>query len=283
VSLVVERRQILVGGRLLSCLATGEPGAGQVIVFLHAFPLNAAMWHAQLAALPPGWTGLAMDFRGFGRSEADEVSSEAPGAMRMDDYASDVAGVLDALGAPRAAVCGCSMGGYAALAVLRQYPQRVTGLLLADTRATADGEAARAGREAMLEALDRGGPAAVAANMRPKLAGATTHAARPAVVAAIDGMMLDATDAGIRAAVLRMMGRPDATSDLAGFPGPVAVVVGEEDALTPLAEAESLAAVASDAAFVTIPAAGHLPNLEAPGAFDGALLGLLARIGSVAR
>ena len=277
-SLVVERRQILAGGRLLSYLASGEPGAGQVVVFLHAFPLNAAMWHAQLAALPPGWIGLAMDFRGFGRSEADEIRSEETGALSMDDYASDVAGVLDALGAPGAAVCGCSMGGYAALAVLRGYPQRVTGLLLADTRATADSEAARAGREAMLEALDRGGPAAVAANMRPKLAGATTHDARPGVVAAIDGMMLDATGAGIRSAVLRMMGRPDATSDLAGFPGPVAVVVGEEDVLTPLAEAESLAEVASGTAFVTIPAAGHLPNLEAPEAFNLALRDLLARV-----
>ena len=65
--------------------------------------------------------------------------------------------------------------------------------------------------------------------MRPKLVGPTSKRNRPAVLAAIDGLMGRATARGIGHAVSRMLNRPDATADLAAFRGPVSVVVGEED------------------------------------------------------
>ena len=179
--------------------------------------------------------------------------------------------LLDALGAGRAAVCGCSMGGYAAFALLRRLPGRVSGLLLADTRTAADSDTARASRAAMLGLLDRDGPAAVAAEMGPKLVGPTSRGERPGVVAAIDGLMGNATARGIGFAVTRMLNRPDAAADLAAFRGPVSVVVGEEDTLTPPAEAEAMAAVAAGAALVRIAGAGHISNLEAPDAFNAAM------------
>ena len=157
------------------------------------------------------------------------------------------------------------MGGYAAFAVLRRVPGRVAGLLLADTRAAADTDAASASRAAMLELLDRDGPAAVAAEMRPKLVGPATRQTRPDVLAAVDSLMDRATARGIGFAVARMRNRPDATSDLAAFRGPVSVVVGEEDTLTPPVEAVAMAAAVPGAACVTIPRAGHLANLESPG------------------
>ncbi len=267
---VVERRQFALGSRILSYLATGAAPGRRLAVFLHAFPLGAEMWRPQLEALPAGWSAVAPDFRGFGASTPDSPGAARAGAS-LDEYAGDVVALLDALGAARAAVCGCSMGGYAALAILRRIPGRLDGLLLADTRVTGDSEAARAARGAMLDLLDRQGSGAVAADMRAKLVGPTTHATRPAVVSAVDAMMRDATPAGIGFAVARITNRPDSSTDLSAFRGPVSVVVGEEDLLTPPAEAAAMAALAPGAALATIPGAGHLSNLEAPGPFNAAM------------
>jgi len=277
---VVERRHLAIGPCTISYLAANQAPGRRLAVFLHAFPLGAEMWRPQLQALPPDWWAVAPDFRGFGGSTPDppEASREA---ATLDDYAGDVVALLDALGAARAAVCGCSMGGYAAFALLRRIPGRLDGLLLADTRAAADSEIARASRAGMLELLDRQGSGAVAADMRAKLVGPTTHATRPAVVGAIDAMMRHATPEGIGFALARIMSRPDSSTDLSAFRGPVSVVVGEEDLLTPPAEAAAMAALVPGAALATIPGAGHLSNLESPAAFNAALLDWLSAVACV--
>ena len=280
VNLSVERQRIAIGPRTLSYLATGVIPGARLAVFLHAFPLNAEMWMPQLRALPGGWAGVAPDFRGFGASDPDEASLDRADAC-LEDYAEDVGALIHAVGVPRAALCGCSMGGYAAFAVLRRLPGRVSGLLLADTRATADSEAARASRAAMLTLLDRAGPAAVAAEMRPKLVGPTSLNGRPGVIAAIDRLMDQATARGIGYAVSRMRNRPDATTDLDAFRGPVSVVVGEEDSLTPPPEAASMAAAVPGAAFEPIAGAGHISNLEAPETFNAAMHSWLDAIARV--
>jgi pimeloyl-ACP methyl ester carboxylesterase len=79
-----------------------------------------------------------------------------------------------------------------------------------------------------------------------------------------------------------MLNRPDATAALAAFPGPVSIVVGEEDTLTPPAEAASMAAAAPGAALTKIPGAGHISNLEAPDAFNAAMQEWLRSVARVA-
>jgi pimeloyl-ACP methyl ester carboxylesterase len=281
VNLSVERRHLTIGSRTLSYLACGSSANDRLVVFLHAFPLNAEMWVPQLRAMPEGWAAVAPDFRGFGESDADEHGLDLADA-RLEGYADDVAALLDAMGVGRAALCGCSMGGYAAFAVLRRLAGRVSGLLLAATRATADSEATSASRAAMLALLDRDGPAAVAAEMRPKLVGPTTRQERPDVLAAVDSLMDRATARGIGFALGRMRSRPDATPDLAAFRGPVSVVVGEEDTLTPPVEAGAMAAAVPGAACVAIPRAGHLANLESPDAFNEAMRGWLDAVARAA-
>jgi pimeloyl-ACP methyl ester carboxylesterase len=239
------------------------------------------MWASQLRALPDGWTALAPDFRGFGASTPDDEDAARADA-RIEDYADDVVAMLNEVGVSSAALCGCSMGGYVAFALLRRAPARVAGLLLADTRAAADTDAASASRAAMLDTLDRDGPAAIAAEMRPKLVGPTTRSRRPDVLAAVDTLMDRATARGVGFAVARMRNRPDATADLAAYRGPVSIVVGDEDTLTPQTEAAAMAALVPAAALVAIPGAGHLSNLESPEAFNAALHDWLRAIDGVA-
>ncbi len=275
---LIARREVRLGSRTVSYLAAGPPEPTNLIVFLHAFPLSAEMWRPQLMALPAGWSAVAPDFRGFGESTPDEPAAPRREDAGLEDYAADVAGLLDMIGVSRGVFCGCSMGGYTLLSFLRRCPQRVAGMVLADTRATADTDSGRAGRFAMLELLDREGPPAIASQMRSKLVGTTSRASRPSVVAAIDSLMRTATPSGVGHAVVRMLNRPGFTADLAAFRGPVLVVVGEEDELTPPAESELMAGAVPGASFVRIPEAGHLSNLEAPDTFNAVLHELLAAV-----
>ena len=93
----------------------------------------------------------------------------------MADYADDVVDLLQELGVKRAVIGGCSMGGYAALALYQTAPQLFEGLVLANTRAGADSPESRANRRNMLALVDREGPSGVARDMMPKLLGKTTH------------------------------------------------------------------------------------------------------------
>jgi len=266
------RQAVRVGPRHLAYLESGS-GHGRTLVLLHAFPLNAAMWQPQLAAAPAGWRLVAPDLAGLGSSDDHDRT-----AVHLDDYAADVIATLDRLGITRAVVAGVSLGGYVALALARIAPQRLAGLVLADTKAPADTPEARAGRERMLDVLSDRGTAGVADEMIPKLLGETSRRERPGLADQIRAMTLTNDPEGVRRAILRLRDRPDATPVLATVTVPALVVVGEEDVVTPIAEAERLAEGIPGAALERIASAGHLSSLEQPAAFSRVLGDFLARL-----
>src|SRR5262250_697256 len=135
------------------------------LVLLHAFPLNARMWEPQLALAGRGWHVLAPHVRGI---DLMEGASEEPAVNSIDDYAADLIDFLDALHIEDAVFCGLSMGGYLAFALLRHAPHYVRGLVLADTRATADTPEGLEVRHRMLKLVEDKGVDAVADEMIPK-------------------------------------------------------------------------------------------------------------------
>jgi pimeloyl-ACP methyl ester carboxylesterase len=157
----------------------------------------------------------------------------------MERIADDAA-VLDRLGLPSAAVCGLPMGGYAAFALVRRHPERVRSLVLADTRAGADSASARATRAAQAEKVRREGAGAIADAVLPKLLGATTHAQRPELVARVRRFIEANPPRGISDALAGLAARADSTPTLREIRVPTLVLVGDEDAITPPAEAEAL-------------------------------------------
>lgn len=250
-------------------MRTLEAGAGEPLVLLHPFPLDAGYWAPQLAAPPDGWHLLAPDFRGFGRDAAADAA-----VASLDDYARDTLDLLDARGIVRAVIAGVSMGGYVAFAVLRLAPERVRGLVLANTRMDADPPDGLAKRRAMLELIAREGSAGVARDM-PPLLGARTMRERPEMVERVRAMVAAAPAEGMAAAVQAMMARPDSTDTLAAFSGPTLIVSGTDDLLTPPGLQEAMARVRPRALHETIEQAGHLASLEQPEAFNAALLRFL--------
>ncbi len=244
-----------------------EAGQGRPLVLLHAFPLSAEQWLPQMAQVPPGWRFIAPDLRGFGGADPGPVP-----AITMESYAADVLELMSHLEVPSAVVAGLSMGGYVALAVARRAPQRLAGLVLADTRATADSVEGRAARDRMLAILERDGPDGVAREMLPKLTGVTSQRNQPDLHDAIRQIILGNTPAGIAAAIRAMKERPDSTALLPSLACPTTIICGDEDVITAPAESEAMHRAIPGARLALLPGAGHLANLENPEAFTAALV-----------
>jgi 3-oxoadipate enol-lactonase len=263
--------EITAGGRTIRWRETDPAAAADAtrpLVLFHAFPLSAAMWEPQLDAFD-GWRVIAPDVRGFRGPDGPAV--ERPGEPTMDELAMEIEHVLDALGVSTAVVGGLSMGGYLAFALLRRAPARFRGLVLADTRATADSEEAKTGRRKMQHLVDERGATAVADDMLPRLLGATTRRERPEVVTRVRALIEANRPEAIKGAIGAMMERQDATPLLSTIACPTLILVGEEDELTPVAASEALHRGIRGSRLVTIPGAGHLSNLEQPEAFNAAL------------
>jgi pimeloyl-ACP methyl ester carboxylesterase len=247
-------------------------GRGDAVLFLHAFPLGMAMWDAQAEALAARFQVVRFDARGFGASPPGD------GPLTMERIADDAVLLLDHLGLSRAAVCGLSMGGYAALALVRRHADRLRALVLCDTRQGPDSEDARRGRAELAEKVLRQGSGAAAEATVPKLLGKTTHQARPGVVARVRAIIEGNPPRGIANALYGLAARGDGSATLREVRVPALIVCGEEDALTPPPEAEALRAGIAGSRLALIPRAGHLSNLEDAEAFNAALLGFLTAL-----
>src|SRR3990172_7110710 len=186
-----------------------EAGHGQATIFVHGYPLDHTMWKPQLQGLRVHVRCIAPDLRGFGESEGTGESSS------MDDFASDLVALMDYLQIERAVVCGLSMGGYVALAFAEHWPDRLAGLILANTRSGADSEAGRAGRMAAVKVAEEQGAGAIAESLLPKLLGEKTRNENPELVERVRAMMTRQPVEGITAALRGMAARPDRTPLLA--------------------------------------------------------------------
>ena len=144
-------------------------------------------------------------------------------------------------------------------------------LAVLDTRSLADTEEARAGRLKMAENVAEWGSGRVAEMMGPKLSAPSTFKTKPAIIAALRHVVERTSPAGIAAAQRGLAARPDMTSFLPHISVPTLVMVGDEDAISPPAEMQAIAAAIPNAEFVVIPNSGHMTTMENPEAVNQAL------------
>jgi 3-oxoadipate enol-lactonase len=254
-------------------LAVMERGCGTPLLLVHGFPLTHEMWHEQIAALSRQYRVIAPDLRGFGRSGV------TPGVVTMEQFADDLAALLDAMDAGQPVVyCGLSMGGYIAWQFWRKYFSRLRAMVLCDTRAAADSPEAAANRVTTANRVLGEGPQVVVESMTPKLLATSTRARRPDVVLALQRMMMANDRQGIAAASRGMGQRPDMTPCLGEIRCPVLVLAGQWDAVSPPAEMRGIAEAIPGARFVEIPGAGHMSPMEQPVEVNAAMFEFLAEI-----
>jgi pimeloyl-ACP methyl ester carboxylesterase len=232
------------------------PAGAPVALFFHPFPMHADVWSEMLAACAAsGLCAAALDAPGFGGTPP------LGGPMTMDRLATLGACAIDTLGARKASIVGCSMGGYAAMAFARLFPERISALAMIATKASPDSEEAKKNRERQALLALQNGPDPVLAEFVPKLLSPDPPAG---VRARIDELSRRATGQGIADALRGMAARPSSLTDLAGYRWPSLVIAGEQDQLMPRAELEALAGGIPGAKLHVVAGAGHLPFLERP-------------------
>ncbi|NVJ17193.1 alpha/beta fold hydrolase [Myxococcus sp. AM010] len=246
-----------------------DEGKGLPVLLLHAFPLNGSAFDKQVKALSGRYRFIVPDIRGFGESALGD------GPTEMSRIARDVLALLDALNLDTVVVGGVSMGGYAAMALLREDAGRVSGLVLMDTQATADDAEGKARRETSAKQALESGVEPIIQAMLPKLVASGPDSPVAQEVAAL---MRAASPAGVAAAQRGMALRPDSKDMLARYAGPALVVVGEHDTLTPPAKAKEIAGLIAGAKLEVIPEAGHLANQEQPDRVNAVLEAFLTSL-----
>lgn len=251
-------------------IAYRDAGLGLPVVLVHAFASDQALWNPQFAALADDFRLVAPDLRGFGESSRTDG-----GAVSMDDYGDDVVALLDHRGIERAVVGGISLGGYVALSIAIRHPARVAGLVLANTRATADNPEWASFREALVADILARGAVAVVESYGDKPFG--PHCP-PEVKQRMREMFLRQPREGLASGTRGMAQRPDRMASLSSIAAPTLVIGGTHDQYIPSAEGMAMHRAIAGSRFIDIPGAGHLSNVDSPGAFNGALREFLTSI-----
>lgn len=252
-------------------IAYDDVGSGPPIVFIHGFPHDRTLWTPQVGALVDHARCIVPDLRGFG-----ETAPAPP--YSMDQYADDLEALLAHLRIDRVVLAGLSMGGYIAFAFWRRHRARVRGLILADTKASADTAEAKTKRQELMAVVRERGGDAVAEAMLPGMIGKTTREKNPLAAEIVREMLRRAPVDGVVGALQALMERPDSTPTLATIDVPTLIVVGEEDALTPPKESRLMHDGIAGSRLEILAGAGHVSNIERASAFNHVVGEFLASV-----
>ncbi|MHB8778831.1 MAG: alpha/beta fold hydrolase [Anaerolineales bacterium] len=231
-------------------LAYTRHGQGAPLLLIHGFPLDHASWNQVASFLGNDFDMILPDLRGFGES----TMSNNP--YRISAMADDLAGLLDHLGIKKTAMAGHSMGGYVSLAFAKKYPQRVSGLALVSSQATADAPERRDGRYKTAQDVAEKGVSVVVEAMTPKL---SAHAN---VQASVREMMKRQKPSAMIGALKAMAERENLLPLLSSFDFPLLLIHGDQDELIPLARSQEMKAALPASQIVVLQGAGHMPMME---------------------
>jgi pimeloyl-ACP methyl ester carboxylesterase len=230
--------------------------AKQHLVLVPGLLCSRGLWAAQLGELADVADMMVANHTRFNTMEkiAKSILAEAP---------------------ERFALAGLSMGGYVCYEIVRQAPQRVTRLALLDTGSRPDAPERAEGRRKLVELAEREGTRKAQAALLPVL----IHKPRltdKALVEAVLGMADEIDAAAFKRQQEASMGRPDSRPLLASIRCPTLVLVGREDALTPVELSQEIAAGIPGARLEIVPDCGHLSTMERPEAVNRAFRAWLA-------
>ena len=231
-------------------------GSGPDVVLLHPFPAHHGIWLPVAERLASRYRLILPDLRGHGDSGPGE------GPATMEKHAGDIVRLCDEVGVRKAVFAGESIGGYILMEFWRSYRERVSALVLCNTRAQADSEEGRAGRLKSVEDVEQRGPEPFIESMIPRLIGETTRRNRPDLMQAARSMMMKMTVAGIAAVQRGMAERPDSVATLATISAPTLIMAGEEDVVASRADAELMHKGIAGSSLRVIPRAGHYAVFE---------------------
>jgi 3-oxoadipate enol-lactonase len=244
-------------------------GSGPWVVMSHSLACSLEMWDPQIEALAGDYRVLRFDARGHGRSDAPA------GAYTLEQLADDVHGLLQALEVERPHFVGLSMGGMIGMTYALKHPGRFRSLVLCDTSSRLGPEVQPVWDDRIKTATGMGMEPLVEPTLKRWFTEAML-AKRPPVLDEV-AAMIRATPALGYAGCCHAIPRINVTARLKEIGCPIQIIVGEQDAGTPVAMSREIHDAAPGSELVIIPNASHLSNLEQPEAFNRALGEFLAR------
>ncbi len=245
-------------------------GDGPPVLFVHGLGGTSNVWQPQRVGLGRLFKVITMDLPGSGRSDKAERN------YSMERWVEQIAGLADQLRLERFVLVGHSMTTLLAQKFAAKYPQRLSGLVLCGPIT----ELPPAGKEAFLkraEAVQKDGMIAVADQVLGGALSPATREANPALAGLFREMLL-ANDPPAYAAQCLALVHGSARADQANIKCPTLILVGDQDAVTPLANGRAIAAAVPTARIGIVPATAHATMLERPEAFNALLVEFLATV-----
>jgi 3-oxoadipate enol-lactonase len=245
-------------------------GDGPPIIFVHGLGGTSNVWHAQRMTLSKYHRVVAYDLSGSGRSDRSRRQFSIHG------WADELAGLMDHLHLPAAAVVGHSMGTVIVQHFAAKYPQKATALVLAGALV----ELAPPGKEAFTkraETVEKEGMIGIADTVLGGALSAGTRERNHALTGMVREMLLS-NDPACYAGHCRALIAGSAKADQPKIACPTLLVVGDQDSVTPLGLQRQVAAAIKNSRLRVVPNTAHLTMLETPEAFNTILLEFLATV-----
>lgn len=233
-------------------------GSGPPVVLLHPFPVCREFWLPVAEFLSTRYRLIMPDLRGHGDSGLGH------GTATMAKHAGDVARVMTAAGVDRAPIVGVSIGGYVIFEFWRQSRERVSALVLCNTKAGADSAEARAGRLQAADEVLQKGTEVFFEGMLPRVLAETTRRSRPDLVEGALRMMRKMSPEDVAAAQRGMAERPDSIPTVQTIDVPTLIITGDEDVSTGAPEAEVMKQNIRASQMKVVSKAGHYSPWEQP-------------------
>jgi pimeloyl-ACP methyl ester carboxylesterase len=255
-------------------VAFQDTGNGPAVFLIHGHPLDHTMWQPQVEFLRDRYRLIVPELRGYG-------ATPLPAGKRvtlLDDFAEDILTLANHLNIDRFAIVGLSLGGQIAFETLRQAPDRIRAIVLADTFASLDTPEQKQTRIDTADRFDRDGFGNFATETLHKMMTPANAQAFPAVAEHIIRMVHDSNPHGAAAALRGRTQRRDYIPLLSQITVPSLIVVGREDAFTPVRLSEEMHRALPGSRLEIIEDSGHMTNLERPDEFNAILGSFLASL-----
>jgi 3-oxoadipate enol-lactonase len=233
-------------------------GSSAPVVLLHPFPVHHEFWLPTAQFLSTRYRLIMPDLRGHGDSSLGE------GPASMQKHAADVARVMDTAGVDRAPVIGVSIGGYVIFEFWRQFRERVSSLVLCNTKASADSTEARTGRLQAADDVLKRGAEPFFEGMLQKVLGESTRHSRPDLVEGALRMMRKMSAEDVAGVQRGMAERADSIATAQTIDVPTLLITGDEDTLTGVPEAEVMKQCIRGSDVKVVAKAGHYAAWEQP-------------------
>jgi 3-oxoadipate enol-lactonase len=242
------------------------------IIFIHGFPFDKLMWEPQLQLLGDLYRVIAYDIRGFGKS----TKGTTKGSIQL--FADDLIHFMNGLGINKAIACGLSMGGYILLNAILRYPQKFHAIILSDTQCIADSFEAKEKRNNAITQVTTGQTNDFAKGMIENIFCDETKKTKVNVVEKIKSTILSTQTETVTATLTILAERENVCASISQIEVPTLIICGDQDIVTPVAQAEFLFDTIPNSQLRVIENAGHMSNLEKPDEFNMHIAKFLADI-----